>query len=61
MLKPTAKNIKNYVLKRFQEDRIKNISIHLGKLNQNTVNALKEYFIVVPEIWGYWHFEEKIK
>ena len=68
-MKPTCKNITEYVNKKlstptFRKDGTElppcnNIGIYLPNLNQNTFNALKANFkIVRREFMGYVYFEK---
>lgn len=57
-MKPTCKNITEYVNKRLNATESNNIAIRLPKLNKNTMTALQQNFkIVRREFLGYIHFE----
>ena len=57
-MKPTCKNITEYVNKQMDRTGINNISIGLPKLNKNTLAALRQNFKVVQlDPFGYVHFE----
>jgi len=57
-MKPTCKNITQYVNAQMDRAGMNNVSIGLPKLNKNTLSALRQNFKVVrPEFMGYVYFE----
>ena len=60
-MKPTVKNIANYINDKLDKNELNNISVSMPKLNKHTLEALRNNygFRVVNEegIFGYVHFE----